>query len=65
MKPYLEKIHHKKRADGVVQGIGPKFKLQYHTHTHTQRMKLGFHSYYLQKLIPNGSKTSLTVIEKL
>jgi hypothetical protein len=27
--PYLEKIHHKKRADGVAQGVGPEFKPQH------------------------------------
>jgi hypothetical protein len=25
-RPYLEKTHHKKRADGVAQGAGPEFK---------------------------------------
>jgi hypothetical protein len=30
VKPYLEKKHHKKRAGGVAQGIGPEFKPQYH-----------------------------------
>jgi hypothetical protein len=29
VRPYLEKIHHKKRAGGMVQGVGPEFKLQY------------------------------------
>jgi hypothetical protein len=29
MRPYLENTHHKKRAGGVAQGIGPKFKPQY------------------------------------
>jgi hypothetical protein len=28
--PYLENTHHKKRASGVAQGEGPKFKPQYH-----------------------------------
>jgi hypothetical protein len=36
MRPYLEKIlYKKKRAGRVAQGVGPEFKLQYHTHTHT------------------------------
>jgi hypothetical protein len=26
---YLEKTHHKKRAGGVAQGVGSKFKPQY------------------------------------
>jgi hypothetical protein len=30
VRPYLEKILHKKRADGVAQGEGPEFKPQYH-----------------------------------
>jgi hypothetical protein len=30
MRPYLEKPHHKNRAVGVAQGLGPKFKPQYH-----------------------------------
>jgi hypothetical protein len=30
VRPYLEKTHHKKRAGGVAQGVGPEFKLQYH-----------------------------------
>jgi hypothetical protein len=29
MTPYLEKTHHKKRAGGMAQGVGPEFKLQY------------------------------------
>jgi hypothetical protein len=29
-RPFLEKIHHKKRAGGVAQGVGPEFKPQYH-----------------------------------
>jgi hypothetical protein len=28
-KPYLKKAHHKKRADGVLQGVGPEIKPQY------------------------------------
>jgi hypothetical protein len=27
--PYLEKTHHKKRAGGVAQGVGPELKPQY------------------------------------
>jgi hypothetical protein len=27
-RPYPEKTHHEKKAGGVVQGIGPEFKLQ-------------------------------------
>jgi hypothetical protein len=30
LRPYLENIHHKKRAEGVAQGVGPEFKPQYH-----------------------------------
>jgi hypothetical protein len=30
MRPCLEKYHHKKRAGGVAQGVGPEFKPQYH-----------------------------------
>jgi hypothetical protein len=30
MRPYLNKSHHKKRADGVVQGEGPEFKPHHH-----------------------------------
>jgi hypothetical protein len=29
MRPYLEKTFHKKRLDGVAQGVGPEFKTQY------------------------------------
>jgi hypothetical protein len=28
MRPYLEKTHHKKRAGGVAQSVGPEFKSQ-------------------------------------
>jgi hypothetical protein len=28
-----EKTHHKKRAGGVAQGVGPEFKPKYHIHT--------------------------------
>jgi hypothetical protein len=27
---YFEKLHHKKRGGGMVQGVGPEFKPQYH-----------------------------------
>jgi hypothetical protein len=30
MRPYLKKTQSQKRAGGVVQGIGPEFKPQYH-----------------------------------
>jgi hypothetical protein len=30
MRAFLEKTHHKKRAGGVAQGVGPEFKPQYH-----------------------------------
>jgi hypothetical protein len=33
MRPYLEKNHHKNRAGGVAQGVGPEFKSQYHKKT--------------------------------
>jgi hypothetical protein len=28
VRPYLEKTHHKKRAGGVAEGVGPEFKSQ-------------------------------------
>jgi hypothetical protein len=28
MRPYLEKAHHKKKADGEAQGVGPELKPQ-------------------------------------
>jgi hypothetical protein len=34
-KTLSRKTHHKKRADGVAQGVGPEFKLQY------QKIKVG------------------------
>jgi hypothetical protein len=30
MRPYVEKTHYKKRADGITQRIGSEFKPQYH-----------------------------------
>jgi hypothetical protein len=30
VRPYLKKSHHKKRAGGVAQGLGPEFKPSYH-----------------------------------
>jgi hypothetical protein len=45
-KPHLEKIHHKNRAGGVSQGVGPEFKPWYHQkktntlHTLTHKYKL-------------------------
>jgi hypothetical protein len=30
MRPHLKKAHHKKRAGGVAQDVGPGFKPQYH-----------------------------------
>jgi hypothetical protein len=29
-RSYLEKTHHKNKAGGAAQGVGPEFKLQYH-----------------------------------
>jgi hypothetical protein len=31
--PDKQKSHDKKRSGGLVKGIGPEFKPQYHTHT--------------------------------
>jgi hypothetical protein len=28
--PYLKKTHHKNRAGGLAQGVGPEFKPQHH-----------------------------------
>jgi hypothetical protein len=36
VRPYLEKSFTKK-ADGVAQGVGPEFKTQHYTHTHTHK----------------------------
>jgi hypothetical protein len=30
MRPYLDKTYHKQRAGGVVHGVSPEFKPQYH-----------------------------------
>jgi hypothetical protein len=30
VRPYFEETHHKKRAGGVAQGVGPEFKHQYY-----------------------------------
>jgi hypothetical protein len=30
MRPYLKNPYHKNRAGGMAQGVGPKFKPQYH-----------------------------------
>jgi hypothetical protein len=30
VRPYLEKLHHNKRAGGAAQGVDPEFKPQYH-----------------------------------
>jgi hypothetical protein len=30
MRPYIEKVHHNKRAGAVAQGVGPEFKPQYY-----------------------------------
>jgi hypothetical protein len=37
--PYLEKTQHKKRVGGVVQGVGPEFKPQYHKKKKEKRKK--------------------------
>jgi hypothetical protein len=29
MRPYIKNTQHKKRDDGVAQGVGPEFKPQY------------------------------------
>jgi hypothetical protein len=34
--PISKKKKSQKRAGGVAQGVGPEFKSQYHTDTHTQ-----------------------------
>jgi hypothetical protein len=43
LKPVLilKKTHHKKRAGGVAQGVGPKFKPQYCKKKKTERGRLG------------------------
>jgi hypothetical protein len=37
---YLEKPITKKRGGGVAQRVGPEFKPQDHTHTHTNKITL-------------------------
>jgi hypothetical protein len=37
-RPYLKNTHHKKRAGGVAQSVGPEFKPQYHK-TQTNKQK--------------------------
>jgi hypothetical protein len=39
---YLEKIHHKKRAGGVAQGVAPEFRPQYHKRKVEVRVAGGF-----------------------
>jgi hypothetical protein len=46
-RPYLKKTHHKKRAGGVAQGMGPEFKPQYHIHTYKS------YTFWYMKLILN------------
>jgi hypothetical protein len=36
-RPYLERTHHKKRAGGVAQGVGPEFKSQNCKKTKTKK----------------------------
>jgi hypothetical protein len=38
-RPYLKRTHHKKRAGGVVQGVGLEFKPQYHQQNKTKQNK--------------------------
>jgi hypothetical protein len=38
LRSYLEEIHHKKRAVGVVQSEGPEFKLQYQKEKKRERI---------------------------
>jgi hypothetical protein len=40
--PIWKKYHHKKRAGGVAQGIGPEFKPQYCQKKKKKRKKLEF-----------------------
>jgi hypothetical protein len=37
LRSYLEKAHHKRKADGVAQGVGPEFKLQYYKENKKRR----------------------------
>jgi hypothetical protein len=39
VRPYLEKIHHNKRAGGAAQGVDPEFKPQYHKKKKKKRKK--------------------------
>jgi hypothetical protein len=38
-KPYLKKNHHKNRASGAAQGVGPEFKPQYYKKKEITKMK--------------------------
>jgi hypothetical protein len=40
MRPFLEKIHHEKKAGGVTQGVSPEFKLQYHKKKRKEKKKI-------------------------
>jgi hypothetical protein len=39
-RPYLKKVHHKKRAGVVAQSVGPEFKLQYRKKKHKMESEM-------------------------
>jgi hypothetical protein len=39
LRPYLKNTHHKNRDGGVVQGVGPEFKPQYHKNKTKQQQQ--------------------------
>jgi hypothetical protein len=50
MRPYLEKLHHKKRAGGVAQGLGHEFKPQYWEEKKKKRIRAEINEMETKKL---------------
>jgi hypothetical protein len=53
VRPYLEKTHHKRRAGGVAQGVGPEFKPQYPKKPKTKQNWIKQTTAYLYHRLPS------------
>jgi hypothetical protein len=43
VRPYLEKAPHKKRASGMTESVGPKFKPQYRKRKKERNLNANLH----------------------
>jgi hypothetical protein len=64
VRPYLEKNPLQKRAGGLAQGVGPKFKPQYHKKRKKNKWKIFTRVLFTVVNVKNCNHAKFSSIEK-